>query len=156
MAQGVNYVDQIAGHGENARVDFRDPSKILMEIEDGDDGETIDCAGIAGIPRDALKKILDFVCDVRASGGTAQWRCRTLRLAALAHLANVQGVGEKTLTQLAGELGCTRASVSLYSIRIVDQLHQYQVRGGKRREAREAYRESAIRSHRAAGHVIKE
>ena len=79
-----------------------------------------------------------------------------LRTIVLAHAAGLEGVADKTLAELAGELGCTRALMSLYAVRLTDELNQEMVRGGKRRESRETYRQSAIAAHRRAGHAIKQ
>jgi hypothetical protein len=115
-----------------------------------DDGETIEAAGLKSIPRQALLLLLAFIFP--APGGTRPLRVAQLRLVALAHLAGFEGVGDRTLTDLARELACTKSLLSLYSVRLTDQLGQAQVRGGKNRAARETYRQRALATHRAAGH----
>ena len=120
------------------------------DLAPDDGGETFDAAGLKSIPRQALLHLLRFVFP--APGGTRPLRVAQLRLVALAHLAGLEGVGDRTLTDLARELACTKSLLSLYSVRLTDQLGQAQVRGGKNRAARETYRQRALATHRAAGH----
>lgn len=115
-----------------------------------DDGQTFDAAGLKSIPRQALLILLRFIFP--PPGGPRPLRVAQLRLVALAHLAGLESVGDRTLTDLAQELGCTKSLLSLYSVRLTDQLGQPQVRGGKSRSARETYRQRALATHRAAGH----
>jgi hypothetical protein len=77
-----------------------------------------------------------------------------LKLCTLAHSAGMQGVGDRSLTELAQELGCTRSLLSLYSTRLADQLGLSQVRGGKRRLSRETYRQNALLSHQKRGNTL--
>ena len=151
-------------HGAACGLDCNSPDRLLAKSEplheaDGDfdadlgpedDGETFDAAGLKSIPRQALLHLLRFVFP--APGGTRPLRVAQLRLVALAHLAGVEGIGDRTLTDLARELTCTKSLLSLYSVRLTDQLGQAQVRGGKNRAARETYRQRALATHRAAGH----
>jgi hypothetical protein len=145
--------------------DDNSPDKILAKKEaihpdDGDDWDrdlapdddpgTFDAAGMRSIPTNALKILLNFI--FKPPGGPRPLRAAHLRLIALAHLAGVDGVADRTLTDLARELGCTKSLLSLYSVRLTDQLGQAQVRGGKSRSARKVYSERALATHRAAGH----
>jgi hypothetical protein len=150
--------------GHLVNIDSDSPDRILAKSEawhpadDGTDAalapcngdETFDAAGLKSIPRQALLLLLAFIFP--APGGTRPLRVAQLRLVALAHLAGFEGVGDRTLTDLARELACTKSLLSLYSVRLTDQLGQAQVRGGKNRAARETYRQRALASHRAAGH----
>ncbi len=150
--------------GHLVSVDKNSPARILAKSEawhpedDGTDadlgpddgGETFAAAGLKSIPRQALLHLLTFIFPT--PGGPRPLRAAQLRLVTLAHLAGLEGIGDRTLTDLAAELGATRSLMSLYACRMVDQLGQAQVRGGKRREAREVYRKSATEAHRAAGH----
>ena len=120
------------------------------EYAPDDGGETFDAGGLKSIPRQALLILLAFVFP--PPGGPRPLRAAQIRLVALAHLAGLQGVADRTLTDLARELGCTKSLLSLYSVRLTDQLGQAQVRGGKSRSARKVYSERALATHRAAGH----
>ena len=151
-------------NGDLVNIDSNTPDRIMARSEplhpsDGDfdhelapcdGGETFDAAGLKSIPRQALLILLRFIFP--PPNGTRPLRVAQLRLIALAHLAGLEGVGDRTLTDLAQELACTKSLLSLYSVRLTDQLGQAQVRGGKNRAARETYRQRALATHRAAGH----
>ncbi len=153
-------------NGAAVELDCNSPDRLLARSEPlhetdkdwdadfapDDDGERIDFEGIQAVPRQALLILLNFIFP--APGGTRPLRVAQLRLVTLAHLAGLEGIGNRTLTDLAAELGATRSLMSLYACRMVDQLGQSQVRGGKRREAREVYRQTATAAHRRAGHRI--
>ena len=117
-----------------------------------DDPKGQDILALKSIPPDALLVLLRFIISKTSS--RKMWRVAQLKLATLAHAAGMQGVGDKSLADLAKELGCTRSLLSLYSTRLADQLGLSQVRGGKTRSSREAYRQNAIKIHTAAGHQI--
>ncbi len=153
--------------GHLVSIDESTPDRIMARKEalhptDGDfdadfgpddDGETFEAAGLKSIPRQALLHLLNFIFP--PPGGPRPLRAAQLRLVTLAHLAGLQGVGDRTLTDLARELGCTKSLLSLYSTRLTDQLGQAQVRGGKSRAARETYRQRALATHRALGHHMR-
>ena len=155
-------------NGEAVELDNNTPDRILarsepMHPEDRnfdadlapcDGGEIFDAAGLKSIPRQALLILLGFI--IPPPGGTRPLRVAQLRLVTLAHLAGLEGIGDRTLTDLAAELGATRSLMSLYACRMVDQLGQSQVRGGKRREAREVYKRTATEAHRRQGHKMKQ
>jgi hypothetical protein len=129
---------------------------IQMEIESGIDTEDAvadqDVLALKSIPPDALLVLLRFIISKTSS--RKRWRVASLKLATLAHAAGMQGVGDKSLTELATELGCTRSLLSLYSTRLADQLGLSQVRGGKTRSCREAYRKNALLSHQKRGNKL--
>jgi hypothetical protein len=130
---------------------------IQMEIESGIDtedqeGSDVDVLALKSIPPDALLVLLRFIISKTSS--RKRWRVAQLKLCTLAHAAGMETVGDKSLTELAAELGCTRSLLSLYSTRLIDQLGINQVRGGKSRSSRETYRQNAIKIHTAAGHQI--
>jgi hypothetical protein len=131
---------------------------IQMEIEAGidtddtDDDPKQDVLALKSIPPDALLVLLRFIISKTSS--RKRWRVAQLKLATLAHAAAMQGVGDKSLTELAKELGCTRSLLSLYSTRLADQLGLSQVRGGKCRESRETYRQNALLSHQKRGNNL--
>ena len=161
-----HYFEQAGGKWNIIESDVNSPDKILARSEPlhdddvdcdadlapEDDGTDISAANIKGIPRDALRHLLLFLIPATSP---RKWRVAQLRLVVLAHLAGVEGIGDKSLSELARQLGVTRSLLSLYSVRMVDQLKQNQPRGGKRRETRETYRQSAIAYHRRAGHTMR-
>jgi hypothetical protein len=129
---------------------------IEMEIEAGIDTEDAvadqDVLALKSIPPDALLVLLRFI--ISSTSKRKRWRVAQIKLCTLAHAAGMQGVGDRSLTQLAKELGCTRALLSLYATRLADQLGLSQVRGGKCRESRETYRKNALKSHQARGNTL--
>ena len=130
---------------------------IEMEISEGIDtedqeGSDVDLLALKSVPPDALLVLLRFIISKTSS--RKRWRMAQLKLATLAHAAALETVGDKSLTELAKELACTRSLLSLYSTRLIDQLGLSQVRGGKCRSSRETYRQNAIKIHTAAGHQI--
>jgi hypothetical protein len=130
------------------------PLDYLMEAEERDDDEKIDLAGISGIPRDALARLLEFVLG-KSEQKRTKWKTATLRIAALCHLLNVRNMRELSLGELGRELGCTRANMSLYSLAVVDELQIEKGFTGKPRAARESYRKAAIKSHIQRCHRMK-
>ena len=136
-------------------IDHQTPLVNLIEAEDGDHGEDIDFASIKNVPRDALLVLLRFLIPATSSSPRKRWRGAQLRLAVLSHFLNVDGLGEKSFKELGEELGCTKALLSLYSLRMIDALGVEKSRHGKSRLAREAYRQSATEAHRRQGHTIK-
>lgn len=136
-------------------VDHRTPLDALIESEESDTSENIDFAAIKGVPRDALLILLRFLIPQKASSPRKKWRGAQLRLAVLAHFLDLDGLGEKSFKELGEELGCTKALLSLYSLKMIDGLGIEKSRHGKSRQAREAYRQSATEAHRRQGHHIK-
>jgi hypothetical protein len=131
---------------------------IQMEIEAGidtdetDDDPKQDVLALKSIPPDALLVLLRFIISKTSS--RKRWRVAQLKLATLSHAAGMETVGDKSLTELAAELGCTRSLLSLYSTRLVDQLGLSQVRGGKCRASRDTYRQNALLSHQKRGNNL--
>lgn len=134
-------------------IDWQDPSEQLMAAEEHepDDGN-IDARGLGKVPGDAILILLRFL--IGSQPGKQRWRTAQLRLAVLARAAGLDGIGGLSLEALGAELDCTRANLSLYSVRLIDQLGIAQTRGGKRRATRDTYRQAAIRSHKARGHKM--
>lgn len=116
-------------------------------------GESIDIDGIAGIPRDALKRLLRFLLPTESTP-RKRWRIAQLRLAILTRMTDTDNVGLLSFEELAQELGCSRALLSDYSLRIIDGLGMDKERRGKSRAARDKYRLAAIASHQARGHKM--
>jgi hypothetical protein len=130
---------------------------IEMEIEAGidtedEDADHQDILALKSIPPDALLVLLRFIISNRSK--KKRWRVAQIKVCTLAHAAGMEGIGDKSLTELAEELGCTRALLSLYATRLADQLGLSQVRGGKCRESRETYRKNALKSHQARGNIL--
>ena len=130
---------------------------IEMEIEAGidtedEDADHQDILALKSIPPDALLVLLRFIIGNRSK--RKRWRVAQIKLCTLAHAAGMQGIGDKSLTELAKELGCTRALLSLYATRLADQLGLSQVRGGKCRESRETYRKNALKYHQKVGNTL--
>lgn len=136
-------------------VDSNDPSAILMQLEDEQDDEEIDLDGINAIPRDALKRLVRWLVPSQARSSAKRWRISQIRLAILSQMLDVDGTGQLTFEQLGKELGCTRALLSYYSLRMIDDLGQNKSANGKSRASREVFRQSAIASHQARGHRMK-
>jgi hypothetical protein len=157
-------------HGAATAADNNSPDRILARSEpmhptdedfDHDyapdhDGETFDAAAIKNIPRDALKVILRFIIPSTSSSQAKRWRIAQLRVALLAHMLDIDGIGSKSFEELGQELGCTRALLSLYSLRMIDGLTIDKTRNGKARRSREVYRQSATEAHRRQGHRMKQ
>lgn len=146
-----NTPDRIA-----ARREALHPEDIDFDTDLGpeNDGERIDFEGIKAVPRDALKTLLMFLIPSNSVSAKKRWRMAQLRLSLLSHMLNVDGIGSKSFQQLGDELGCSRALLSLYSLRIVDGLSLNKAPNGKQRSARHAYSVSCTEAHRRAGHRV--
>ena len=127
-------------HEQWVGYDDQDPAELAMQREEGD----TDAQAICGMPRDGLATILRFVLPPTLTG-VRKWRVAQMRYIALAHLCGVRGVAELSQTQIAKELGVTRALVSHYFTSIADRLAQAQTRHGRSKAAREVYGERARR-----------
>lgn len=119
-------------------------------------GEFVEVAGIRDVPRDALKKLVAFLIPAESHGPAKKWRVAQLRLVIMAHMLDIDGIGKQSFEDLSKELGCTRALLSIYSLRTIDGLGIEKARNGKPRRTREIYRASALKSHAARGHRIKQ
>jgi hypothetical protein len=151
------FIDHGHDSGRMAAIEWRDPADDLIEkeialgIDTDDQPENPDTLALLQIPPDALKTLLRFLLPPTAKGKT-RWRIATLKLATLANAAGVDEIGGMTLADIARELDVSRALMSLYSLRLVDELGLDKVLAGKRRETRETFRKCAIEAHRRAGH----
>ena len=123
-------------------IDTRHPVDFL-EPEDEERDLALDVAGIGRIPVDAIRVFLTLLIPCRGSGPT-RWKTATARLLALAHAVNFESVRSIPLTQLAEEIGLSRASLSLMNVRLRDA-GGLDHRNGKSDAAREAYSKSASR-----------
>jgi len=117
-----------------------------------DTAEDIDLAGLRSIPRAALLILLRYI--VRPDSPKHRWRQAQIRLAILAHMCDLDGIGELSLQALGEELGCTRALLSMRSLELIDGLQIEKTRNGKKRSTRATYRKTATEAHARAGHRI--
>jgi hypothetical protein len=120
------------------------------QLDPADTAEQIDLAGLRSVPRDALLILLRYI--VQPGAAKHRWRQAQIRLAILAHMVNLDGIGALSYAGLAEELGCTRALLSMRSLELIDGLMIEKTRNGKRRSTRETYRRTAIEAHARAGH----
>ena len=117
-------------------------------------GEDIDFEAIKAVPRDALKVLLRFLIPAHSPFARKRWRSMQLRTVILAHMIDLDGLGQKSFQQLGDELGCSRALLSLLSLRLIDGLKIEKTRNGKSRASREVYRKSSTDSHRRQGNRV--
>jgi hypothetical protein len=153
MGQFTDQTKFIKQNEEFHAIDWNDPSQQAMANEDLADDETIDVADLKSVPREALKILLRFL--IPAAGlPRRKWRVAQLRLATLAYLADVDDIGGQTLTEIAEELQCTRALLSLYHVRMLKSLKIPESRGGKSKASRAVYSKAATAAHARAGHKM--
>ena len=164
--QGIMSRTAFFENGEAVGIDTDSPDKIMarsepMHPEDRDfdadlgpedPGENIDFKAIQAVPRDALKVLLRFLIPAHSPFAKKRWRSMQLRTVILAHMIDLDGLGQKSFQQLGDELGCSRALLSLLSLRLIDGLKIEKTRNGKSRASREVYRKSSKDSHRRQGH----
>jgi hypothetical protein len=134
--------------------DWNSPDQILMQVEEIGDDEVVSLAGIQDIPREALAILLNWLVGEPTRNSSTRWRKTTLKIAAISHMLNVQGLRELSLEQLGKQLGTTRANLSLYTLAVCDSCGIDKSYTGKRRSARESYRLTARRSHEKRGHKM--
>jgi hypothetical protein len=143
----LNSPDRILARSEPWHVEDEDTDRHLDPQENA---EEIDLAGLRSIPRDALLILLRYI--VQPGAAKHRWRQAQVRLAILAHMVNLDGIGALSYAGLAEELGCTRALLSMRSLELIDGLKIEKTRNGKRRSTRETYRKTATEAHARAGH----
>jgi biotin operon repressor len=141
--------DRIAARKEPLHPDDDDFDADFAPDEGGED---IDFEAIKAVPRDALKILLRFLIPANSPFAKKRWRSMQLRTVLLAHMIDLDGLGQKSFQQLGDELGCSRANLSLLSLRLIDGLSIQKTRNGKSRASREVYRKSSTDSHRRQGH----
>lgn len=152
------FLETVFENDQRQLIDWHSPDEQAMEREGDDDekdAEEITVDGIQGIPRDALRRLVLFLIPQKSISSKKKWQIATYRLALVSQLLDVDGAGGQTFESLAQELGCTRALLSLYSLRMVDGLGMNKAPAGKTRASREVFRQSAIASHQARGHRMK-
>lgn len=154
MSQFNQQTRYVSTNHEIDFVDSRTPFDAVCENEELADDEVVSLAGIQDIPRDALAILLNWLVGEPTRNSSTRWRKTTLKIAAISHMLNVQGLRELSLEQLGNQLGTTRANLSLYTLAVCDSCGIDKSYTGKRRGARQAYRDAAIRSHEKRGHKM--
>jgi DNA-binding Xre family transcriptional regulator len=129
-------------HVERLAIEHRTPLDDLIEKEERNDCDTLDMGELGQIPADALAKLCRFLIPVGNPLTPSLWRTAARRLCALSHQLQIEGVGDKSLTDLAKALGCTRSLLSLLCCEIRDEGH-LQHRSGKSKQARQHYSDRA-------------
>lgn len=120
-------------------VDPRTPLAALIEAEEERAGETLDLAGLRGIPVDALKVFVMFLLPTDTKPTSAgYWRQVTKRAAALAYSLGIEEVRKFPLSQIAPAIGCSRAMLSLLAVELRD-FASLDHRAGRSDAARETY-----------------
>ncbi len=143
---------------QNHEVQFishRTPFHDACENEEQDDDEKVDLAGIKDIPREALAILLNWLVGEPTRHTAKRWRKCTLKVAAVSHMLNIQGLRELSLEQLGKQLGTTRANLSLYSLAVCDSAGIDKTFTGKARKSREVFSETTRAYHERAGHKMK-
>ena len=126
--------------------DIIDPGPLPGQEPDDAD-HCLQVAELGQIPADALRVLLAILIPKRKISGKANprvWRIATVRLACLAHAIDLDGIGALPLTQIAEELGVSRATLSHSAINLRDGLDLPR-RGGKSDAARIVYQQRARR-----------
>jgi hypothetical protein len=129
-------------HIERLAIETRTPLDDLMAKEEAANCDALDMGELGQIPADALAKLCRFLIPVGNTLNPSLWKTASRRLCALSHQLQVDGVGDKSLTDLAKALGCTRSLLSLLCCEIRDE-GQLQHRSGKSKQARQHYSDRA-------------
>ena len=133
-------------------VDHRTPLDDLIEAEEYEDHDTLDLAGLRGIPADALRIFVLFLLPTDTKPTSpGYWRQVTKRAAALAYALGLPEVRRHPLSKIAPAVGCTRAMLSLLCVELRD-FASLDHRAGRSDAARETYstRARQVWNHRAA------
>jgi hypothetical protein len=132
-------------------VDFRTPLDDLIEAEELEDHDTLDLAGLRGIPVDALRVFVLFLLPSDSKPTSpGYWRQVTKRAAALAYSLGIEEVRKFPLSKIAPAIPCTRAMLSLLCVELRD-FASLDHRAGRSDAARETYstRARQVWNHRA-------
>lgn len=116
----------------------RTPLDELIAAEEQEDHDTLDLAGLRGIPADALAVLLRFLLPDGRPTSPTYWQQASRRLASLAHAIGVQEIRMHPLASLAPALGCSRALLSLLAVELRD-FADLDHRAGRSDEARQVY-----------------
>lgn len=124
-------------------VDYHDPLTALIEAEEGTAPDTLDLAGLRGIPADALAIFVRFLLPPNSKPTSASyWPKVTKRIAALAYALGIEEVRKFPLSRIAPALGCSRAMLSLLCCELRD-FASLDCRAGKSDASREVYSQRA-------------
>ena len=124
-------------------VDYHDPLTALIEAEEAQDDETLDLAGLRGIPSDALAIFVRFLLPPNSKPTSASyWPKVTKRIAALAYALGIEEVRKFPLSKIAPAIPCTRAMLSLLCVELRD-FAQLDHRAGRSDASREVYSQRA-------------
>jgi hypothetical protein len=132
-------------------VDPRTPLDHLLEAEEHEDHDTLDLAGLRGIPVDALKTLVLFLLPTDSKPTSASYWPKALkRLCALSYAIGIEEVRKFPLSKIAPALGCSRAMLSLLCCELRD-FASLDHRAGRSDAARETYstRARQVWNHRA-------
>jgi hypothetical protein len=132
-------------------VDHKTPLDHLLEAEELEDHDTLDLAGLRGIPVDALRIFVLFLLPTDTKPTSpGYWRQVTKRAAALAYALGLPEVRRHPLSKIAPAVGCTRAMLSLLCVELRD-FASLDHRAGRSDAARETYstRARQVWNHRA-------
>jgi len=150
---GMERLVSFNAHNRAEATDQLSPDEILARMEDAEEaalaGQEVDADSLRDIPLDALSKLVRFILGTSSTAATSRrtWNSVPARIAVLAHALQLEEVGTKSFQQLGDEIGVSRASLSLYSVRLMDTLGVTQLRSSKSRKSREVYRENALQTH---------
>jgi hypothetical protein len=137
-------------------VDYRTPLDDLIEAEEQEDHDTLDLAGLRGIPVDALKTLVLFLLPTDSKPTSASYWPKALkRLCALSYALGVEEVRKFPLSKIAPALGCSRAMLSLLCCELRD-FANLDHRAGKSDEARQTYSTRARAVWNARGRRARE
>lgn len=124
-------------------VDYHDPLAALIEAEEREVHDTLDLAGLRGIPVDALKVFVMFLLPPNSKPTSASyWPKVTKRIAALAYALGIEEVRKFPLSKIAPAIPCTRAMLSLLCVELRD-FASLDCRAGRSDASREVYSQRA-------------
>ena len=119
-----------------AESEFVHPCELIDEPEAGStDIDESELAKLGAFDPELVANILRICFFPGVGKRGVNFPAAFHRLLALAHCLKVEGVGDKTLDHIATRVGCTRALLSHFAVRIRDHA-KLDHRGGKSDEAR--------------------
>jgi hypothetical protein len=136
-------------------VDYHDPLTALIEAEEGDTPDTLDLAGLRGIPTDALAIMLRFILPAGNPTSASYWPKALKRLCALSYALGVEEVRKFPLSKIAPALGCSRAMLSLLCCELRD-FASLDCRAGRSDASREVYSQRARQVWNRRGREARE
>jgi hypothetical protein len=117
--------------------EFVHPGELIDEPEAGStDIDESELAKLGAFDPELVANILRICFFPSIGSKGVNLKASFHRLLALAHALHVPGVGDKSLEHLANRVGCTRALLSSYVVRIRDHA-KLDHRGGKSDQARQ-------------------